>query len=240
MEFEYIAVAGPADVDLHLTVRDGIATLVRRPEAPRADGAVIGVFRGAVDPQFLKWLEQSFPVEIPKAGGIRPDSPVVRIKRVWNGQTTDATVAMPSKGAVALQPLMAEVRKQASKLEETSALRVVGVESLGQDGDKWKVRLRNPGSQAVAIDWKGQKPLTVTGLLDGALHDLTAGPIAADAPASIPARSSIEVAVPVKFPKPGSWQVRAVYHVYAGTNPDTAGGPVGGAAGSKFSAITIR
>jgi hypothetical protein len=136
---------------------------------------------------------------------------------------------------------MKEVQKQTAKLEESSALRAVGVESLGQSGDKWKVRLRNPGSQAVKIDWKGQKPLTVMGLIDGSLHDLTAGPVAGDVPASIPARGTVDVNVPVKFPRPGSWQVRAVYHVYAGTNPDTpGGGPVGGAAASKFSAVSIR
>src|ERR1700738_4760999 len=80
MEFEYISVMGPSDVDVHLTIHDGKATLVRRPEAPRKDGALIGVFRATADPAFLHWLEQGVPERLPEgAGSLRPDMPVVRV-----------------------------------------------------------------------------------------------------------------------------------------------------------------
>lgn len=243
MEFDYIVINGPSDIELQLSVRNGEATLLRSPEAPRKDGALIGVFRGPAGADFLHFLEHGGVPPAPSpAAAIRPDMPVIQIRQVLNGTTLSYTVPVPSAftSLPAMRALSERIARLAATLEATSALRAIGVDSIGlQSGNRWKVKLRNPGSLGVEVDWKSQ-PVRVFGLHNGELQDLTAGPaVPSDRNAnSIPARGAMDIEIPVQFPQKGEWQVRAVYQVWHGTRPES--GPIGGAAASKFLTLSVR
>jgi hypothetical protein len=239
MEFEYTSIRGAQDLDVSLKVRNGVATLIRRPVRPRRDGALIGVFRAPANAAFLKWLEHGVPERLPESSGLRPDSEVISFTWRWGGKTISYGAGVPSNASEALAPLTAEVLKVIAELD-ASPLRTVGVESLGLEKDTWRVRLRNPGSLPVEIRW-AEKPVHVSGYLDGASSGdrvELATDVAEHGAAVIAPNGTVDTAIPVRFPSPGVWNVRAVYEVQFGTQVDS--GPIGGAAASKYVRVHVR
>jgi len=239
MEFSYLAVQGAGDVSIDLSIRNGVATMIRCPEMPQ-EGGIVGVFRAPADPGFLAWLEKNVPAQVPGGEGLQPGGSHLEVKMTAGSRTVLHSVSVPSAGSQALAAVSAEVQKQAALLEK-SPFRAIAVESVGPaaGGKAWRVRLLNPGTQPVPVNWKFS-PVRVEAF-DGKEVSLisnqgTAG--IAGAPAVLEGGVKVELEVPVEFPRPGSWQVRGVYQVYAGTKAEA--GPVGGSVASRYTAATIR
>jgi hypothetical protein len=241
MEFSYVAVQGAGDVSIDLSIRNGIATMIRCPEMPQ-EGGVIGVFRAPADAAFVAWLEKNVPAQVTASSdqGLQPGGSHLEVKMTTASRNVLHSVGVPSAGSQALAAVTAEVQKQAAVLQK-SPFRAIAVESVGPaaNGKAWRLRLVNPGTHPVPVNWK-RGPLRVEAFdgKDVSLISTQGAAITGVLPAVLEGGAKVDLEIPVEFPRAGSWQVRGVYQVYAGTKAEA--GPVGGSVASRYAAATIR
>ncbi len=230
MEFEYIATHGTADLDPHLSLKDGQLLLIRRPSVAR-EGVTIGVFRAVASEAATQKLDQLTPSQVPTTPPMRPGMPLIEVRLKSGARDLRLSAPLPSAASQALAELTKEVQSLASNMAPVRAIRL---ECLGLSGpSKLRVRIFNPGSKAVHLDWaSGSRIVTAAGLqTGGSLEQLTSGDVTG-APSTIAAGSHIDVEVPVRFPKAGPWQVRAIYQVRGVASAESE--RVAGATSSKL------
>lgn len=246
-DFDYSIVHGPGDreLDFHLRDKGTRVEMIRRPATATVEGAIIGTFRGPASPAFIAALRTALTKLAPPPSSLemRPDTAVIVIRY---GQNIHFSVPYGAPESQAVTNGIGKlVRDEAARLERESAYRAIQVECLGlaPSGKAVKVRLHNPGTQPVELDWKAEPILTITGShKSGPWQRISKpGAVTGALPATIPPKSSGVLEVPVDFGSGnvGEWQVRAHYEVESASSGPEAG-QVGGAALSKKTTVQVR
>lgn len=232
MEFDYLHTNGPGDIPLKMTVRHGIAEVLRSPESPR-EGQPIGLFRGPVSPGFLEALERELPSSPPTTGSGPPPggaTPVTQIRFA----SPKRTVSFQASSIPA--PLLKRIREEADRLP---AIRTIRLEfrELASDGAHIRVRVTNAGSEPVSLEGA---TVRAYGVQQGSRKRLGEKEFTAEASTVAPA-GHLDVEIPVQFPAGGGeWLLLTEYTMPAATAAkDAAKRRVAGAASSSRTTVRL-